>query len=735
MGGATNNQFLSGLRGFACGATVAAVLAVPGVARAEVNLPIFTDKFVNTFRDSSWGSPGAFGPTTNMAHTGLASYGCSFVAWEGFSASPAATLNTTLYTNLSFWAHGGTNGGQRLSVFGSVGGINLTGNASNLPALPANAWKQFIIPLAALGLANQTNCTRISWQLRNDGTTNTFHLDDLQFNGHPTPALVHLSVNATQTVRTADARWFGFNGLLYDSAFDTPSTLAALRASGWTTLRYGGSSANGYHWASNRSFDYTWEWQTSFMDFMQVATNVGGPVFIAVNYGTGTAAEAAGWVRHANITNGFGIRYWEIGNENYGLWEADSNTFPHDAYTYAIRSQDYLAQMRAADPTIRVGVVVAGEDSYVNGYTSHPATNSRNGTVHHGWTPVLLATLKSLNVTPDFLVYHYYPQGTMGESDPLLLQSSPRWATAAADLRQQISDYFGPGGTNMELLITENNSNAGDQGKQSTSLVNGLYLADSLGQVMQTEFNAFIWHALRHSGIWTNGNLDASLYGWRLYGTSGVIGANTAQTDLNTRYPAFYAAKLMRSFVAGGDTILSATSDHPWLTAYAARRASGAVNVLVINKDPGATMTAQIALTGFTSDATATICSYGIPNDEATRTNGPAAAQDISTNSLVTVGKNFTHAFTPYSLTLITLAPAPPKLHALPANQSRPDEFVFELQGQRHVRYVIQEATDLMDWTPVSTNTLTSPLLNVTNLLSPGSGPHFWRAVWQPWNE
>jgi len=708
----------------------AAFFFAPGGASAQVNLSIFTDKFVNNFHDSSWGGP--HGPTTTVAHSGTSSYGCSFVAWEGFSASPGAAMDTTPYTNLSFWAHGGTNGGQRLSVFGSLGGTNLL-TTTNLSGLPANAWQQFIIPLAHLGLQNQTNFTRISVQLRNNGTTNTFYLDDLQFTGNPSPALVHLDINTTQTVRRADARWFGFNCLLYDGAFDSPATLAALRESGWTTLRYGGSPANGYHWASNTSFDYTWEWQTSFMDFMQVATNVGGPVMIAVNYGTGTAAEAAGWVRHANITNGFGIRYWEIGNENYGLWEADSNTFPHDAYTYAVRSQDYLAQMRAADPTIRVGVVIAaGEDTGINGYTSHPAANSRNGTVHYGWTPVLLSTLKRLNVTPDFLVYHYYPQDTMGESDPLLLRSATRWAGAAGDLRQQISDYFGPGGNNIELLITENNSNAGDQGKQSTSLVNGLYLADSLGQVMHTEFNAFVWHSLRHSAIWTNGNVDASLYGWRMYGTSGVLGAQTAQTDLNTRYPTFYAAKLLRSFVSEDDSILSATSDYPWLAVYAVRRASGAVNVLVINKDPGLTATAQLALEGFTPGAAATIRSYGIPNDEAARTNGPPAAQDITTDILATAGTNFTRTFPPYSLTLLALVPEAPKLQAVPLTEAPAGAFVIQLQGQPAVRYVIQTATNVAAWTSVSTNTLTRPTLNLTNLIAADSGPRLWRAVWQP---
>src|SRR5712692_9043776 len=141
--------------------------------------------------------------------------------------------------------------------------------------------------------------------------------------------------------------------------------------------------------------------------FAHVATNLGAQVIITANYGGGTPPEAAGWVRFANVTNHYGFKYWEIGNENYGTWELDTNVFPNDPFTYATRAGDYLAQMKAADPTVKIGVVaVTGEDSYSNNYTNHPATNPRTGKSHNGWTPVLLTTLKNEGVTPDFLIYH-----------------------------------------------------------------------------------------------------------------------------------------------------------------------------------------------------------------------------------------------------------------------------------------------------------------------------------------
>ena len=246
--------------------------------------------------------------------------------------------------------------------------------------------------------------------------------------------------------------------------------------------------------------------------------------------------------------------------------------------TYALRATNYIALMKAVDPTIKIGVVsTPGEDSYANN-TSHPAYNSREGVSHNGWTPVMLATLNSAGVTPDFLVDHFYSESG-SDNDQALLQASANWASDAASLRQQITDYIGSKGTNIELLVTENNSDSGPEGKQSTSLVNGLYLADSLAQLMKTEFNSFVWWDLRN-GPDTTGDFSASLYGWRTNGDLGVIG------NLNTLYPTFYTFKLMQDFVQAGDTVLTATNDYSLLSVYAVRRLNGSLTVLAINKDP-----------------------------------------------------------------------------------------------------------------------------------------------------
>jgi len=68
---------------------------------------------------------------------------------------------------------------------------------------------------------------------------------------------------------------------------------------------------------------------------------------------------------------------------------------------------------------------------------------------------------------------------------------------------------------------------------------------------------------------------------------------------------------------------------------------------------------------GFAPDPTATLRSFGIPQDEAARTNAPPQAQDIATNTLTGADTTFTYNFPPLSMTLFTLAPAAPLLVVL----------------------------------------------------------------------
>jgi hypothetical protein len=256
--------------------------------------------------------------------------------------------------------------------------------------------------------------------------------------------------------------------------------------------------------------------------------------------------------------------------------------------------------------------------------------------------------------------------------------------------------------------------------------VDGLYYADSLAQLMLTEFNSYLWWDLRNGSDF-DGDMDASLYGWRTYGDFGIV--NGLGDVLTNRYPTYYTSKLMQYFARPGDNTLSASSDYSLVSAYSARRTNGAVTVLVINKDPTNTYTGQMAVAGYVPGSNAVVRSYGMPQDNATK-NG-TGSMDLATNNISGAGTNFSYSFAPYSVTVFTLAPTAPGLVVVNPRPAA-NKFVMQLQGQANVRYVMLSSTNLKSWNPVSTNTLASATLNFTNTISAGTPTQFWRAVWQP---
>jgi len=88
---------------------------------------------------------------------------------------------------------------------------------------------------------------------------------------------------------------------------------------------------------------------------------------------------------------------------------------------------------------------------------------------------------------------------------------------------------------------------------------------------MKTEFNSYLWWIFEN-GQDTTGDFDSSLYGWRTYGDFGLV------LNASTRYPTFYAMKLMQYFVQPGDSILNPSSDDQLLAAYAANKTNGAAH-------------------------------------------------------------------------------------------------------------------------------------------------------------
>lgn len=630
--------------------TIVLESGVPPEPPPQLNgMAIYQEGLTNGWNNWSWASVST--GSTAQVHTGATSISVDADAYEALYLQHAA-VPTAAYESLRFWINGGATGGQTLNVVALRSGVSQP--AVPIGPLAPGVWQQIVIPLANLGIANVTDLDGI-WLQENAGHTQpTFYVDDMNLEFAPPPGAVNVTVDPKARIRKVDRRMFGLNSAVWDGAYPSPNTQSLLTELDNQALRFpGGSLSDVYHWQTNMSEGQTFQWANSFDDFIQIAGATHAATYITVNYGTGTPEEAAAWVNDANKVKKSNVRYWEVGNENYGNWEADNNTRPHDPVTYANRFKQYWQQMKAIDPTIKIGaVVINGEDAYAN-YPDEVVVNPRTGQSHSGWTPVLLDTLRQLGVTPDFVSYHRYEQGPGGESDIFLLDSAASWPNDAANLRQMLDDYLGKKSKKVEMVVTENNSVFSNVGKQTTSLVNGLFYADAIGNLLKTEFNALLWWDLRNGQEGGNNN-SPSLYGWRRYGDYGIVNSADPAGPAD-RYPTFYVNKLLKYFARGGEKVVQASSDYSKLGVYAVRGPDRSVRILVINKHPTATLNATIALPALKKGETATVFSYGIPQDEAAHTGTGSA--DIQQSSLTLSGSTLTFTPAPYSVHVIQLKP------------------------------------------------------------------------------
>lgn len=107
---------------------------------------------------------------------------------------------------------------------------------------------------------------------------------------------------------------------------------------------------------------------------MEFCRKIGCEPMICVNFGSGTAEEAANWVEYCNgladtpygrlrAAHGhpepWNIKYWDIGNETFGDWEIGHL----DASGYAVKYLSFYEAMKEKDPTITFMVCGGDGDS------------------------------------------------------------------------------------------------------------------------------------------------------------------------------------------------------------------------------------------------------------------------------------------------------------------------------------------------------------------------------------
>ena len=219
-----------------------------GTLHAQIQQAVYFDSLQNGWQDYGWAKLNY--ASVVLVHSGSHAIAVTPAAYTALYLHHDVQLGTS-YTNLSFWIHGGTSGGQLLQVQATVGGTALT--AKPLSALTPQ-WEKISLPLASLGVTNQPGFDGFWIQDRSGKAQATFYVDDILLDGtSPAPPAA-----VTLTVDVASHR-HPIAPEVYGVAFASTAQLKALNVS---LNRSGGNSETRYNWrlnAHNHAADFFFE--------------------------------------------------------------------------------------------------------------------------------------------------------------------------------------------------------------------------------------------------------------------------------------------------------------------------------------------------------------------------------------------------------------------------------------------------------------------------------------------
>lgn len=262
--------------------------------------------------------------------------------------------------------------------------------------------------------------------------------------------------------------------------------------------------------------------------------------------GAATPQDAADMVRYCNRTRGYGIRYWEIGNEP-DLYSDQGDIPGYDVGRFCADFNAFSKAMKSADP----GIKILGPELSWRYYPQSGAND---------WlTPFLTRCRGSF----DIVAVHRYPFAASASTIANAMGDVTTFASVVQGVRGQMA---ASGLAAVPLAVTEANvswDGAPENSTQSASpqtFYAGLWVADSLGAAIQQRLWAMCYWSLSES--WTLGLVEGATKRPR---------------------PSYYAFQMVATH--SGPTLLSATPPAGF-SVYASRSGGSDATVLVvINKN------------------------------------------------------------------------------------------------------------------------------------------------------
>lgn len=397
-----------------------------------------------------------------------------------------------------------------------------------------------------------------------------------------TSADAYVTVNTKTTISHVRTSIFGQNAVAWQGNLNTAATREEnWKNAGLSLVRYpGGNWSNIWFWDGNVPSSIRTEstlngnvgnlkkgsdgWMLGtdeFPDFLEFL-DADGMVCVNVGYafyGTGvdplaTAAQyAADWVEHYNIDNNVGIKYWELGNENYGPWQAGFDLATPQKYAEAC--VEFATRMKAVDPTIKLGVVLyEGE----GGFNDSPQAKD--------WNEIVLPIVEDI---ADFLIIHHYPHPNTNQN--AIIEDEIYDAVEVVHesyqmIQDQVTTYTSKPAGYYPIATTEFNMRCGIR---NMSRANALFTT-----MMLAEYAKYDYGAVTQWDLQNGFNTET--------GDHGMVSSRDPFLDEGSVNPEFYAFYYLRRYF--GSTMVESESTDNNVISYATTFDSGELGLVVVNR-------------------------------------------------------------------------------------------------------------------------------------------------------
>lgn len=328
---------------------------------------------------------------------------------------------------------------------------------------------------------------------------------------------------------------------------------------------------------SNPSYWYgknTGSWTISVDTYYNLLQQTGNNGMITVNYGYaryGTSSNpvaqaahlAADWVRYDNGRT----KYWEIGNECNGTWEAGyriNTSNNKDGQPEIITGALYAQHAKVFIDSMRKAANEIGKTIYIGAYILEAQPQGWQTATDQTWNQGVFTNIN--NASDFYIVHSYYTPYQTNSSASAILDSASSNTTRIMNYVK--SNITANGASVKPIALTEWNINA-EGSKQKVSYISGMFSTILLGEAIKNNYGETSRWDLANG--WDNGN-DHGLFN---------IGDEPGVSKWNPR-PSFYYMYYMQKMM--GDRMLSSTIQAGGIMAYASSFSSGQKAVVLVNK-------------------------------------------------------------------------------------------------------------------------------------------------------